>query len=84
MVPGEYKLQPDKVPYNVGYDDISLKVKNVGDRPVQVGSEYHFLRCKRARSTILIVVRHGGKHLDIPAGNCYSSRKLVKSGPLAH
>ena len=42
MIPGEYKLSDEKVPYNVGYEAISLEVKNVGDRAVQVGSHYHF------------------------------------------
>lgn len=67
MVPGEYKLQPDKVPYNVGYEDTTVKVTNVGDRPVQVGSEFHFyeaneegLQFDRAKAW--------GKHLDIAAG----------------
>ncbi|KRL93017.1 urease subunit beta [Limosilactobacillus equigenerosi] len=67
MIPGEYKLSSEKVPYNVGYDAITLTVKNVGDRAVQVGSEYHFyeaneegLRFDRDKAW--------GKRLDIPAG----------------
>ncbi|MCG0573018.1 urease subunit beta [Lactiplantibacillus plantarum] len=67
MVPGEYKLSSDPVPYNVGYKSISLKVKNVGDRAVQVGSHFHFyeaneegLRFDRDKAF--------GKRLDIPAG----------------
>ena len=42
MIPGEYKLSSDPVAYNEGYEAISLEVKNAGDRPVQVGSHYHF------------------------------------------
>ena len=67
MIPGEYKLSDEKVPYNVGYEAISLEVKNVGDRAVQVGSHYHFyeaneegLRFDRKKAF--------GKRLDIPAG----------------
>lgn len=67
MVPGEYKLQPDKVPYNVGYDDISLKVKNVGDRPVQVGSEFHFYEANE-EGLQFDRSQAWGKHLDLPAG----------------
>ena len=67
MIPREYKLSDEKVPYNVGYEAISLEVKNVGDRAVQVGSHYHFyeaneegLRFDRKKAF--------GKRLDIPAG----------------
>ena len=67
MIPGEYKLSDEQVPYNVGYEAISLEVKNVGDRAVQVGSHYHFyeaneegLRFDRKKAF--------GKRLDIPAG----------------
>ena len=67
MIPGEDKLSDEKVPYNVGYEAISLEVKNVGDRAVQVGSHYHFyeaneegLRFDRKKAF--------GKRLDIPAG----------------
>ena len=67
MIPGEYKLSDEKVPYNDGYEAISLEVKNVGDRAVQVGSHYHFyeaneegLRFDRKKAF--------GKRLDIPAG----------------
>lgn len=67
MIPGEYKLSDEKVPYNFGYEAISLEVKNVGDRAVQVGSHYHFyeaneegLRFDRKKAF--------GKRLDIPAG----------------
>lgn len=67
MIPGEYKLQPDKVPYNVGYDDISIKVKNVGDRPVQVGSEFHFYEANE-EGLEFDRKKAWGKHLDIPAG----------------
>ena len=42
MIPGEYKLSDKTVTYNEGYDAISLEVKNLGDRAVQVGSHYHF------------------------------------------
>ena len=67
MIPGEYKLSNDPVPYNAGRASIQLKVKNVGDRAVQVGSHFHFyeaneegLRFDREKAY--------GKRLDIPAG----------------
>lgn len=81
MVPGEYKLQPDKVPYNVGYDDISLKVKNVGDRPVQVGSEFHFMKLMKKDSNST-VVKLGVSTLIFQLVLLFV-QKLVKSGPLS-
>ena len=42
MIPGEYILKNESIDYNVGYEAIKLKVKNVGDRAVQVGSHFHF------------------------------------------
>jgi urease subunit gamma/beta len=64
--PGAFEVQPGEVELNAGRESISLSVTNLGDRPVQVGSHYHFietnsrLRFDRARAY--------GKRLDIPAG----------------
>jgi|SRR5581483_10627329 urease subunit gamma/beta len=64
--PGAYEIQPGEVELNAGRESISLAVTNLGDRPVQVGSHYHFietnaeLRFDRAKAY--------GKRLDIPAG----------------
>lgn len=44
MIPGEYQIQPGDIELNVGRRTISLKVANSGDRPIQVGSHYHFLK----------------------------------------
>lgn len=67
MIPGEYHLKKEPVVVNEGYDAIELLVKNVGDRPVQVGSEYHFYEANEAG---LKFDREAakGKHLDILAG----------------
>lgn len=53
MIPGEYKLSDEKVPYNVGYEDVSLEVKNVGDRAVQVGSHYHFYEAMKKACALI-------------------------------
>jgi urease subunit gamma/beta len=64
--PGGYETAPGEIELNVGRDSIELRVTNLGDRPVQVGSHYHFvetnaaLKFDRAKSY--------GKRLDIPAG----------------
>src|ERR1700727_1383688 len=66
MIPGEYFLAPDPVSANVGRRTEELEVANVGDRPIQVGSHFHFfevnrsLRFERARAF--------GMRLNIPAG----------------
>lgn len=48
MIPGEYQLQNDPVELNVGRDTITLMISNSGDRPVQVGSHYHFFETNPA------------------------------------
>lgn len=66
MIPGEYKLAEGKVLMNKGTEAISLKVTNTGDRPVQVGSHYHFAEVNKG----LTLDRNAayGKRLDIPSG----------------
>ena len=64
--PGAIEVLPGELELNVGRETVSLAVTNLGDRPVQVGSHYHFietnpqLRFDRAKAF--------GKRLDIPAG----------------
>lgn len=66
MIPGEYILSNDKVVMNEGTTAMSLRVVNTGDRPVQVGSHYHFAEV----NTGLEFDREAayGKRLDIPSG----------------
>jgi urease subunit beta len=42
MIPGEYMLEPGELALNAGRRTRSLTVANTGDRPIQVGSHYHF------------------------------------------
>ena len=42
MVPGEIKVQEGNIKYNEGKEAIKIQVVNTGDRPVQIGSHYHF------------------------------------------
>jgi urease subunit beta len=66
MIPGELFPAPGEIVLNVGRVAISLKVANTGDRPIQVGSHYHFAEANAAldfdREAAL------GHRLDIPAG----------------
>jgi urease subunit beta len=66
MIPGEYILRPGPVTANAGRDAIEVAVTNTGDRPVQVGSHFHFAEANAA----LTFDRDAayGRRLDIPAG----------------
>jgi urease subunit beta len=48
MIPGEIKTQPGDIELNVGRKTIALDVANTGDRPIQVGSHYHFYETNAA------------------------------------
>jgi urease subunit gamma/beta len=65
-VPGEVVAAEGDIELSVGRETASLRVANTGDRPVQVGSHYHFFEVNRA----LDFDRRQafGMHLDIPAG----------------
>lgn len=47
MIPGEYFVGEKDIECNVGRDTISIAVVNTGDRPVQVGSHFHFFEVNR-------------------------------------
>ncbi len=66
MIPGEYVLRPEPVTANAGREAIEVAVTNTGDRPVQVGSHFHFAEANAA----LAFDREAayGRRLDIPAG----------------
>lgn len=48
MIPGEIQVADDAIELNVGQETRSLRVENTGDRPVQVGSHYHFFEVNPA------------------------------------
>jgi urease subunit beta len=66
MIPGEYSLEAGDIELNVGRATCTLEVANTGDRPIQVGSHYHFYEANAA----LVFDREQarGMRLDIPAG----------------
>ena len=47
MIPGEYILKPKPIECNVGRPTVTITVVNTGDRPVQVGSHYHFFESNK-------------------------------------
>lgn len=66
MVPGEYILKDEPIELNAGRATISLVVANSADRPVQVGSHYHFYEVNPALH--FERERAYGMRLNIPAG----------------
>jgi urease subunit beta len=66
MIPGELFPLPGTLLLNEGRKTITLSVSNTGDRPIQVGSHFHFFETNRALSFDRDLVR--GYRLDIPAG----------------
>jgi len=66
MVPGEIQFADDDIEVNKGLDTITLRVTNTGDRPVQVGSHYHFFEVNPALK--LDREKVYGYRLDRPAG----------------
>jgi urease subunit beta len=66
MIPGEYILRPEPVTANAGREAIDVDVGNTGDRPVQVGSHFHFAEANAALRFDREAAH--GRRLDIPAG----------------
>ena len=66
MIPGEYFLEDGDIPLNAGRRTVTLVVANAGDRPVQVGSHYHFHEANDALQFDRDAAR--GMRLNIAAG----------------
>jgi urease beta subunit len=66
VIPGEWLLATDPIEINAGRRKLRLSVRNTGDRPIQVGSHFHFFEVNRAlafdRPATL------GMRLDVPSG----------------
>ena len=66
MIPGEWLLCDEPIEINTGRRGLRLSVRNTGDRPIQVGSHFHFFEVNRAldfgRPAAL------GMRLDVPSG----------------
>ena len=66
MIPGEVITTPGDIEINAGRQTLRLTVANSGDRPIQVGSHYHFAETNGALQFDRAAAR--GHRLDIPAG----------------
>jgi urease subunit beta len=66
MRPGEFDIRPGTIELNAGRPTLTVRVENTGDRPVQVGSHYHFFEVNDALRFERAPTR--GFRLDIAAG----------------
>jgi urease subunit beta len=66
LIPGELIPEPGEITLNAGRPVTTISVANRGDRPVQVGSHYHFFEANEALQFDRDATR--GQRLDIPAG----------------
>ena len=66
MIPGEYFLAEGDVVANAGRQTVELTVANTGDRPIQVGSHFHFFEVNRALR--FDRAQAFGMRLNVPAG----------------
>ncbi|MBK9018988.1 MAG: urease subunit beta [Sulfuritalea sp.] len=66
MIPGEMKIEAGEIELNAGRRTLTVEVANTGDRPIQVGSHYHFFETNAALSFDRAAAR--GMRLNIAAG----------------
>lgn len=66
MIPGEIIVQEGEIELNVGRPTVKVQVGNTGDRPIQVGSHFHFYEVNSALSFAREITK--GMRLNIPAG----------------
>jgi urease beta subunit len=66
VIPGEYLLESGDVVANAGRRTMELSVENTGDRPIQVGSHFHFFEANRALR--FDRAQAFGMRLNVPAG----------------
>ena len=85
MIPGEYQIQDGEIELNAGRRTLRLSVANSGDRPIQVGSHYHFFETNDALAFDRASAR--GMRLNIPAGTAVrfepGQSREVQRGKLA-
>lgn len=67
MIPGEYRLAQGDIIANKDRNTVDLEIINTGDRPIQVGSHYHFYETNHALQFDRSLAR--GMHLNVPSGN---------------
>jgi urease subunit beta len=85
MIPGEVVTRAGDIELNAGRAQVVIEVANTGDRPIQVGSHYHFFETNSALRFERDAAR--GMRLDIPAGTAVrfepGQRREVRLVPLS-
>ncbi len=66
MIPGELFIEDGEIELNAGREVVTVSIANTGDRPIQVGSHFHFYEVNAALAFDRETAR--GMRLDIPAG----------------
>ncbi len=66
MIPGEIITQTGEIELNAGRETITIEISNTGDRPIQIGSHFHFYEVNSALQFDREATK--GMRLDIPAG----------------
>jgi urease subunit beta len=66
MIPGELIIDDGEIALNVDRQVLTIRVANTGDRPIQIGSHYHFYEVNQFLIFERLLTR--GMRLDIPAG----------------
>jgi urease subunit beta len=66
MIPGEYFLEREDIIANAGRSIVTVRVRNTGDRPIQVGSHFHFFEVNSALE--FDRTRARGLRLNLPSG----------------
>ena len=66
MIPGEMNIEPGEIELNAGRRTVTVEVANTGDRPIQVGSHYHFFETNDALAFDRALAH--GMRLNIAAG----------------
>jgi urease subunit beta len=83
MIPGERFVQEGDIELNAGQPTVQVQVANTGDRPIQVGSHFHFFEVNAALQFDRAATK--GMRLDIPAGTAVrfepGDAKLVQLVP---
>src|SRR5215207_7422499 len=86
MIPGEMFVRDGDITLNAGRDTVTLTVANTGDRPIQVGSHYHFfetnpaLRFDRAKTRGLRLAIAAGTAVRFEPGQTREVRLVAYSG----
>ena len=85
MIPGEYRLKKEPISCNVGKVPIKLEVINYGDRPIQIGSHFHFFETNSLLG--FDRTKAFGLRLNIPAGTAVrfepGDKKIVELIPFS-